>query len=244
MSSIGSVAILKQLIPGDIHYGTNLLVEFDPDSIWFETSLWIAADALRNGLKTAYHTWTRPPSAIREILSGLSGLDIPKLEEEDRLRIPDSYSAQTGLGLADPSLSKNREKPQPLKISDLSIDAVQQIKSHAEADKRWLHIDDNNSVLVQYNEEKAVIDHYRTRLIPLCKARGLAAVHSLAAGIHSSSFYKQFELFCDGIIDFKSEEKGDRIEQFVRVRMMRGRTYDSRWRRLRLLDNGEVTLAE
>jgi hypothetical protein len=35
-----------------------------------------------------------------------------------------------------------------------------------------------------------------------------------------------------------------KIEHTVRIRAMRGRTFDSRWRRLRLVDTGEVVQAE
>jgi hypothetical protein len=148
----------------------------------------IAADALKRGIKTNYHTWMRPPTKIREILAGLTGLDLTKLGDQ-LLRVSDNYTPQTGFGVVDPSLAKY---VQPIKVSELSISAVQMIKSSAEADKRWLHIDDNNTVLVQYNDEKSVIDYYRTRIIPECKARELAAIHTLAVGVHSESFYRQF----------------------------------------------------
>ena len=107
-----------------------------------------------------------------------------------------------------------------------------------------MHLDDNNSVLAQYNEEKAVIEYYRTRVIPYCKAIELAAVHSLVVGIHSDAMYKQLESLCDGIIDFKSQEKCEQIEHLVRVRLVRGRSYDSRWRHIKLLNNSEVLLAD
>jgi KaiC/GvpD/RAD55 family RecA-like ATPase len=62
--------------------------------------------------------------------------------------------------------------------------------------------------------------------------------------VASDAFYRQFESLADGIIEFKSEEKSGRIEHYVRVRAMRGKPYDSRWRTLQVLDNGEVKLAE
>lgn len=112
-----------------------------------------------------------------------------------------------------------------------------------EAEKKRLHIDDNTSVLLQYNSEKEMIDLWRTRFIALSRARGDVMFHSLVGGVYSEAFYKQFESLCDGIIDFRSHEQGGQIEHEVRVRAMRGRTFDSRWRRLRLLTDGEVALA-
>lgn len=239
MPVLPRVAILNDLLPDGVEYGTNLLVEFEPTSIWFETSFTIAAEALRKGIKTTYHTWTRPPSKVRDIISNLSGLNLRKLEEQDLFRVNDSYTAQMGFDVT----SSSTERVQPLKVSELSIEATKIIKHTPEAEKRWLHIDDNDTVLVQYNDEKSVTDYYRTRIIPECKARELAAIHSIAMGVHSESFYKQFELFCDGIIDFRSEQRRGEIEHLVRTRLLRGKSWNSKWRKLTISRDGLVTIA-
>jgi KaiC/GvpD/RAD55 family RecA-like ATPase len=239
--ALNDLVILRDLIPGGLDYGINLLVEFEPDSIWFEASFAIAADALKKQIRTDYHTWTRPPDRVRQALNRF-GLDLKALEQEDLFRINDSYTSQTGLGtpeIRDPAFSAGS-----VKIPDLSIVAAKMVKNPEAVGMRRLHIDDNNSALTQYNDEKAVIDYYRTRIIPESKARELAAIHSLAVGVHSDSFYKQFELFCDGIIDFKSEPRGDEIEHFTRTRLLRGKSWNSRWRSLRLSDNGAVTISD
>lgn len=241
-------SVLKGLIQGGIEYGLDLLVEFEPQSIWYETSLNLAADALVNGVRTDYHTFVRDPNEARMKLAKL-GLDIGKLEEQDILRIIDSYTVQTGLGVA-----KTPKGAPPahvaitrsLKVSDLSIEMAQGMKNqtYVESNRKRLHIDDNSSVYLQYNEERALIDFYRTRLIPLSRAWQRIGVHSFVAGVHSDGFYRQLESLCDGIVDLKAQETGGRIEHLVRVRSMRGRTYDSRWHKLQLLEMGEVKLIE
>ena len=171
-------------------------------------------------------------------------MDVKKFEEEDRLRILDSYTVQTGLGSLERP-SKSKIPIQPLKLSDSSIEFAQLIKAGIpEADKRWLHIDDNWGVMLQYNDEKTVINFTRTRIPSWVRARETTIIHSLMSGITSESFYKQYVAFYDGIIDFKSEEREGRMQQIVRVRMMRGRNYDTRWHKLQILDNGEVTLLD
>lgn len=247
MSEVLTLPVLEQLVPGGVHYGINLVVEFGSDSLWYETSLTIAVHALRNGIRTDYHTFQHIPSEIREALRRL-GLNVEKLEEEGTFRILDTYSVTVGLGVSEkPPMTTWKGWEGSVKLSDWSIGMAQQMKAGpSEGEKRRLHIDDNTSVLNRYNKENEITDFWRTRAIPSARARELVLLHSLVAGVYSDAFYRQFESLCDGIIDFKSEEKDDRqIEHFVRVRMMRGGgTYDSRWRKLRLLNNGEVALAE
>ena len=238
------IPFVEALFPGGIEYGTNLLVEFEPDSLWQEASVTLAAQALRKAAKTEYHTFMRFPQKIRDPLARL-GLEVEKLERDELLRIIDSYSAQTGLGLGKHEKSIRWTISQSLKLSDWSIDMAQVLKAGAdEGDRRWLHIDDNTSVLLQYNEEKAVIDYFHTRIIPITHVRDSIAVNSFLVGSASASFIKQLESLYDVIVDFRSEEKEDRIRHYVRGRLMRGRSYDSRWHQLNVLENEEVELKE
>ena len=235
--------ILKDLVPAGFGYGTNLLVEFEAQSLWYETSLTIAGNALKAGVRTDYHTLQHFPNEVVGSLERL-GLNVEKLREEGMLGIIDSYTVQSGFGapkIAD--TGRSHYQAQSVKMSDWSIQASVEMKSGSpDEEKRRLHIDDNTSVLLQYNDEKTLIDFWRTRAIPISRTRELAFMHSLVIGIASDSFYKQFEALCDGIIELKTQESAGQIEHLVRVRAMRGRPYDSRWHKLRLLDNGEVEL--
>lgn len=248
MASTASLYLLKDLIPGGIEYGCFLLVEFESDSIWYETSLTIAARALQEGMRTEYHSYVHIPEDVRRALAKL-GLNIRKLQEDNLLKIIDSFTIQTGLGAPDTTKKPlgflSRVSSESLKISDWSIGELQDMKKgFLEEEKRWLHVNDDNSVLLQYNEEKAVIDWLRTRDIPYTRARETLMFNVFAIGVASDAFYRQVELLHDGIFDFKSEESEGRVRQLVRVRKMRGKNIDSRWHELRLLDNGEVTLVD
>ncbi len=247
MPGTAFIPILKELLPGGLSYGSNFLVEFAADSIWYETSLTIAEQALKQVVKTDYHTFQHSPKKVRESLAGF-GLNLEQLEKQGTFRLLDTYTVQTGLGVPEET-----EKAGPggafwarsMKLSDWSIGYSQDLKGNVpEVARKRLHIDDNTSVLGRYNKENEFIDFWRTRIIPYATQLELTMVHSLVTGVYTDAFYKQFESLCDGIIDFKSEEKSGRIEHFVRVRLVRGQSYDSRWRKLRLMDNGEVTLAE
>lgn len=243
MAAAVAIPILREFVSGGLDYGTNLLVEFEPNSLWYETSLTMTAHALKEGIRTEYHTFEHVPGEVRAALSKL-GLEVKTSEEEGTLRIIDSYTVQTGLSSPEKGAGTRAYLTQSVKVSDWSIAIAQAVKTGIpETEKRWLHIDDNTSVLLQYNDEKAVIDFSRTRGIPRTRARQAVFLHSLVTGIASDSFYKQFESLCDGTIHFRSDERADEIEHYVRVRALRTRTFDSRWRRLRKLDNGEVTIS-
>jgi KaiC/GvpD/RAD55 family RecA-like ATPase len=240
--------ILSSLIHGGVDYGINILVEFEPDSLWYETSFTIAANMLKSRIRVHYHTFVRPPQEVRGLLAGF-GLDIDKLQQSGLLKIIDSHTAQVGLSAAEGSQDSPviAAATQSLKMADWSIGFAKEMKAGtgylAETEK-GLHLDDNTSVLLQYNDEKTFVDVWRTRNLPHTRLGGMVFLYAFVTGVGSSTLYRQLESLSDGIVDFKSPETGGQIEHLMRVRTMRGKTFDSRWRRIRLMENGEVALAD
>jgi KaiC/GvpD/RAD55 family RecA-like ATPase len=230
--------LLKGLVPGGIRFGTVMLVEFSPDSLWYEYSITVAAQALRQNIGTEYHSLVHIPNEVREAISSQQ-VDVERLERDDALRIVDDYTAQVGL-LKKPEVTRETS----LNVSDWSILATQKLKSADEKDRRRLHIDDNTSILSRYNKENEILDYWRTRLIPISRTLEQVMIHSLVTGVHSEAFYNQLESWHDGIIDLRTEEREGRLEHFVRLRMMRGSQPNTSWHRLKMLDNGEVSLAD
>ena len=242
------VPLLNDLAPDGFIYGGHYVVEFDPNSLWYETSLTIAALALKQGIKTEYHVSQHFPSDAIEALSRL-GVDAKKLKEQGLLEIWDSYTATVDFEAAmkdkrgsGPNLWKSsHDKPFDLKVRfDLEAKAE---AGWSEEAKRWLHIDDNTAIFLQYNEEEDLVDVWRTGALPHgIRARETPHFLAFVKGAASEAFYTKFEALCDGIIDVKAQEEGDRIENYIRVRMLRGKTFDSRWHRILLGSNGEVSL--
>ncbi len=232
------VPLLEGMV-SELPYGAKCLVEFEPQSLWYETSLTLAAQAVKKGILTDYHTFQHIPGEVRENLSKL-GLDLQKLEKSGVLRIVDSYNVTTGF--ADPE-NPELYPSRSLRLGDWDAGIMDEMKGGAEGmGKRRFHVDDNTSVLLQYNDEKTFIDHWRTKAIPETRALEFTSLNSVVTGVYSESFYRQFESLCDGIIDFQNREEGGQVEHYMRVRTFYGRNPDSRWRRLRLGDGGEVVV--
>ncbi|MGH9427205.1 MAG: ATPase domain-containing protein, partial [Terriglobia bacterium] len=235
--------LLEAVLPDGLRFGSNYLVEFEPQSLWYEASLTLTAQALRAGYRSDYHTFTRVPNDVREALTRL-GVNIKRFEEDDTFRIWDSYTVQTGLDVAaqiGAASPRERVDLRSVKMADWDKGVADEVRADVpQVELERLHVDENTSVLLQYNSEKEVVEHFRTLTIPYARRLRLAAIHSVVSGIYTENFYRQFESFCDGIIDFRSLEERGKLNHFMRIRVMRGRNHDSRWVRLELLPSGEV----
>ncbi len=169
---------------------------------------------------------------------------IRELEENDTFRVWDSFTVQTGLGSAQrigSAAPRERVDLRSVKIEDWDKGVAEEIRREVpEVEKHRLHIDDDTSVLLHFNDEKSVLNHFRTLTIPFARRLELSAIHSVATGLYPERFYAQFESFCDGIIDFRCREDAGKLVHHMRVRVARGATHDSTWKRLTLLENGEV----
>jgi adenylate cyclase len=233
--------LLDDLAPNGFAYGGHYVVEFDTASPWYETSLTIAALALKRGLKTQYHVFQRYPSEVVEALTSF-GLDARKIEKEGLLRIVDAYSETVDWQLS-PKVKRRRvsSTEEPLDLSGDPAFFAKWIRSGVpEKEKGWIHLDDNSGVFLQYNDEESFLNIWRTAHLPATRAGAMAHFLAFPKGVGSDSFFTKFEALCDGIIDLKTEESAGRLERYIRIRYLKGREFDSRWHRLDVQPNGEV----
>jgi KaiC/GvpD/RAD55 family RecA-like ATPase len=230
--------ILDALVPEGLSYGALYLVEFEPQSFWYDTSLTLAAQALKRHAKTVYHTLMHLPQDVRRRIAE-QGVDVEAAEDQGIFRIDDSYTPTTGLDLPQPTRKSGLGS---LNLEDWSVREKSDIEKPTEAEKRWVHIDDDISVLLQYNDEKLLHKMRRDRAMPWARALELVLFQPIATGVFSESFYRLMESSCDGIIEFRTLEEAGRMENYARARMIRGKTLDSRWKLLKVHDNGEVAV--
>lgn len=245
-----AVPILNELAPDGFFYGGHYIVEFDSDSLWYETSLTIAALALKRGMKTEYHVFQHYPSEAIEAFSKL-GVDAEKMEKEGLLSFWDSYTPTVEYAAAmkdKHGAELNVWKSSPDKPFDLNKSReyfMEKAKTGwSEQEKRWLHLDDNTAIMLQYVDEEEFVDRWRTALPIGIRARETPHFLAFVKRAASDVFYTKFEALCDGIIDVKAQEEGGRIENYIRVRTLRGKKFDSSWHSIQISSDGLVSLVE
>ena len=236
------MGILERLAPGAFHYGMTCVVEFEAHSLWHEISLAIAAQALKNGIRTEYHVFQHTPKEIRSALKRV-GSDLEAYEQRGLFRVLDSYTPTTPLT----GPAEGREEPLLSGKAPDSENWAETIRrkmksGFEEEEKRWLHIDDNETVMLQFSSEESILNGWRTTFVPMVKERELLILHALVTGTASESFYRKTEAMADAVIDLTTREEGGRVENYIRVRALRGVKFDSRWHRAELMSNGDVII--
>ncbi len=236
--------LIEDLTKGPVPPGSNILAEFDPASQWYNTSLTIAAGWIRSGGVASYNVYDHPPDNVRLQLKHL-GLDTERLEKEEKFRIVDWYTFQLG------QKSKEKYANDSLKVADLSLFYSRTVITATRSPypgTRYqlgpdvLRIADDEMVVLRFNDEKSFIDLWRTREIPTAPATKSTQILGAVKGVHSEHIYKNLEASVDGIIDLKIDEEEGEVKNLMRIRNMRSVGYDSRWHRLKIDENFEVTL--
>ena len=236
--ALPKIPLIENLVEGEIPPGSNILVEFDPTSQWFAVSIGIAAEELRRGVGISYNVASQPPEEIRLQL-GKAGLDVKELETNENLRLWDWYTATLG--------QKSMEKLaiESLKAADLSIFFARiQMQTPVDDPGSRLLIHDDISVLDRFNDPKSWVEFELSRDFPDKKIRRLTQILGLLRGVHDDWVYRRLEASSDCVIDFKLDDSGDKVRNFIRVRLMRNLTFDSHWHAVKVGEKFALTLDE
>ncbi|MGA8857371.1 MAG: ATPase domain-containing protein [Candidatus Bathyarchaeia archaeon] len=228
------IPLIEELTTGQVPVGSNLLVEYDPASQWYNASLTIAAGWLKSGGSLGYNLSTQPPENVRTQLKRLD-VDAEELEGNGRLVINDWYTGTLG------RKSKEKQAWDSLKVADISIDMAK-TRMGGPPLPNYLRIADNFSTLARFNDEKVWVEHALSRSFPSAKIIQSTQILGIIKGLHGDWAYKNLEAAVDGIVDFKLEEGSDRTQNYIRIRSIRNVQFDSRWHLLNIGENFEVTL--
>ncbi len=230
------IPLIEDLTQGPIPAGSNLLVEYDSTSQWYNASLTIAAGWLKDGGGVGYGAAAERPESIRAQLNRL-GQNTAELETADRLAIYDFYAATMGFK------SKEKYAWDSLKVADMSILVARLMKEPpVGTGTDWLRIWDDISCLDRFNEESSWVEFMLARFNPLAVAWRSTGIRGVIRDLHSDRAYKRLEAAHDGVIDFKLDERADPPRNLIRIRNMRNVVYDGRWYPLKVGENFEVSL--
>ena len=228
------IVLIEELTKDSIPPGSNILVEYDGASQWFAASFTIAAEWLRTGGRVSYCVAIRPPDSFRSQLHQL-GLEPAELERSERLMIYDWYTATLG------QKSTEKHAVDSLKVADLSLYFSKEwMRIPSSPD--LLRVTDDISCLSRFNDEKNWVEIFLSRYVPSTTRAQSTTIRGVINGVHSDWVYRILEASVDGIIDFKLQEAGKGMKNFMRMRSMRNVAFDSQWHELDVDDNFRVTL--
>jgi KaiC/GvpD/RAD55 family RecA-like ATPase len=240
------IPLIEDLTSSSIPAGSNLLVQYDPPSLWYNAHVTIAAGWLATGGKAIYHIAAQPVERVRAQLKIL-GVDDEQLAETHQrqqvLALNDWYTATLG-----PTDRADDFSFASLKVQYLSIEwSKGEKEAHTrgligQAGVHSLRILDDASCLARFNDEKAWVEFLLTRLIPRAHRWKEVSMFGLMRNVHSDWVYKTLEGAADGVVDFKLDETGEETRDLVRIRSMRHVRFDRKWHKLIVGDDHRVSL--
>ena len=229
------IPLIDDLTRSPVPSGSNVMIEFEPTSQWYNSSLTMAAGWSKQGGDVGYNGFVQPIERIRTQLTAL-GLNLDELEKDDLLLILDWYTPTLG--------RKSKDGIDSLKVADLSIEF--RIRDDPnDTDPEWtgtLRIADNFSTLARFNDEKSWVEFMLTRVFPLAPATKSTLVFGIMKGVHSEWAYRQLEGSADGVVEFSLQDVGEETRDVMQIRSMRNVHYNRELTELRVNENFLVHL--
>jgi len=232
------IPLIEDLTKGPVPLGSNLLIEFDPASQWYNSCVTIAAGWVKDGGSVGYNSFIQVPNNVRMQLRRV-GLNVDDLERNDRVRVYDWYTPTLG------RKSKEKYGIDSLKVADQSIlFRLSEDDLNNPEELEWpesLRIADNFSTLGRFNDEKSWIEFMLTRVYPIGSVKKSTLIFGIMKGVHSEWAYKQLEGSADGIIEF-SLETLEKARDLMQIRTMRNVHFNRELHELKVGENFEISL--
>ena len=243
------IPLIAHLIPNGIKRGSNIIVEYDPQSQWIAIATTIVAKWVQSKRQGIYVASMRPREDVLNDLVKL-GIDVTASEGANLLRVDDYYSASLGL---DTSASLQEEvegkyaRLASYRVSDMSVEFLKYIKTQpAEVTRRMpgeLEIIESFSIFLRYNDEKSFLDFLESRSFPFQRRIKRANLLGFVRGLHTEAFYRRLENAADGLIEIRVLEHNDEVKNFLRIQSLKGQPHDTHKHEIEIKPNGEAVLS-
>ena len=227
------VPILSHILGREIQRGKFLIGFYDPAAHWLSFALTLASTLLQKGYVVNVTTTNTPPSEIRRIMNRA----VPKFSETEvanRFSISDIYTWQTG------RKSEEADTADSLSLAKASIDFGTTWLKKSMPNYDFV-VTDNFSSFMRYNEER-VFTQWLDKIIPHIREMKGVRIWSFIKRVHSDSLYAVLESLADGIIELDYKETPDALENFLRVKSMKGINHPTDWRKLKVNPDGLMQL--
>jgi hypothetical protein len=126
------------------------VIMFDSDSMWYGTSIAIAALALQRGVKTKCHVLQDAPDESRRAIA-LQDVDVARCESEGRRSIWDGCSRAAEYESRKAKLGGGPTRlERPLALENSIAAWAERIRKGFEAPEvGWFHLDDNSGIFLR-----------------------------------------------------------------------------------------------
>jgi KaiC/GvpD/RAD55 family RecA-like ATPase len=194
----------------------------------------MAAGVLKDGLVVNIVTTATSTTQIRSQLERTIP-NLKDLEAEKKFFLSDWYTWMTGAKSEEPiSLDS-------LSLAKMSVD--QSRFQRGQSPTYDLAVADNFSTFLKYNDERVFMQWFDKLVAGLKQFKGVR-VYGFAKRFHSETLYSNIEALADGVIELDYREKNGRFENAIRVKTMKGFSHPTKWRSLKVLENGYLQLSE
>lgn len=158
---MAKIPLIEDLSRGPVPVGSNILVEYDHASQWYNASVTISAGWRKAGRCVSYSACAQPPEVTRTRLRALE-IQTGEFEAKDSLRIRDGYTVTLG------HKSKEKYRMESARVTDLSIGFLDSDakRGHSKLESNRIRVVDDWSTYASFNEDKSWMEFMLTRAIP------------------------------------------------------------------------------
>jgi KaiC/GvpD/RAD55 family RecA-like ATPase len=233
MYEIG-ISLLDNVLGGGLPEGTVMILSGPPGSgfsIFAQQFLYYGLKRSENGL---YFTSEQLPSEIKEEMR-FFGWDIDRYIKKNTLRFIDAYTPRYQ--------SVFKEEQAEGEYWSWDVGAANQLRVlfsdyiKKTTDKKCRGIVDSFSYLLRVNEFEMIVDLFETIQLTIKKYGGVY-LFLIVEGMHEENVLSTIYHMADGVLQFRVNERGSKIERYMKILKLKRTIYSSRLIPYRITEKG------